>query len=387
MMKTNVSRGLWQTLVCALTAATVSAQDSATLHIGDVPPPIKYSKWIQGTPQIDKLDDGKVYVLEFWATWCGPCIQAMPHLSELSKKYAGRITFLGVDVWENSHDMENKRPQETFLPKVVQFVQGQKKLKRLTYNVIADNNAEDMGTDWLKAAGQEGIPCSFVIQKGKIAWIGHPYYLDSILTAVDAGTFDVAGTAKKINEEKEKEAKSMAQMAEGSALYRGAVDAGDYSKALVLIDTAIARYPNFAYMYAGDRWAILRKHFGDDSVIAYSEKLGKDHFLSQMVVLWFMHDTATASQRLKDFAIEATKILDPEGKNYRVWNILSDFQGKAGHYKDAAASARKAAEVAKADMTARNSTGDVTQTDIDGFLKKAADFDKKAEDSRTACPL
>lgn len=361
-------------------ASHLLAQDSAKLHIGDAPPAFRYSKWIQGSPEFTRLDDNGVYVLEFWATWCGPCIQAMPHLSELSRKYAGRITFVGVDVWENSHDLDNKKPQETYLPKVVQFVKGQRKLGRLTYNVVADNNAEDMGTNWLKAAGQEGIPCSFVIQKGKIAWIGHPYYLDSILKAVDAGTFDVEGMIKKANDQKKKRAEKEAQMAAGQQLYQGSIDAGEYAKALTLIDTAIARYPDFAYKYAGDRWNLLRAHYGDDSVIAYSEKLGKDHFLSQMVVLFFMSDKNPESPRLMDFAIQATKNLDPQGKNYRVWNILSDFQAKAGHFKDAAASARTAAEVAKADMNAKTSNGEVTQIDIDGFLKKAADFDKKAQE-------
>ncbi|WP_431211048.1 TlpA family protein disulfide reductase [Puia sp. P3] len=292
---------------------TLKAQDSATLHIGDAPPPIRYSKWIQGSPKISSLDPNMVYVLEFWATWCGPCIQAMPHLSELSKKYAGRITFVGVDVWENSHDADDKRPQETYLPKVVQFVQGQEKLGRLTYNVVADNNAEDMGKNWLKAAGIEGIPSSFVIQNGKIAWIGHPYYLDSILAAVNAGKFDVEGTVKKINEEKQKRLKMDAQLAEGQRLYKGAVDAKDYDRALLLIDTAVARYPNFSYRFAEDKWKILREHYGDDQVLAYGQVLEKDRLLGQLVVLWLYMDKEQQSQRLKEFAIEACKRMDPKG--------------------------------------------------------------------------
>jgi len=357
----------------------ISAQDAPPLQIGDVPPALSYSKWIQGAPQIRTISDNKIYVFEFWATWCGPCIQAMPHLSELSKKYAGRISFVGVDVWENSHDLGKKKPQESFLPKVVEFVKGQKKLGRLTYNVIADNNAEDMGNKWLKAAGQEGIPSSFVIYKGRIVWIGHPYYIDSILSAVVAGTFDVEATKKKIADDKEQRAKMTAQIAEGQQLYKGAMDAKDFDEALVLIDTAIARYPNFAYRFAEDKWNILEDHYGDDSTIAYGQRLGKDHFLSQLVVLWLYDDNRVQSQRLKEFAIQATKNIDPEGKNFRVWNFLADFQARAGHYKDAAASERKAAQVAKNDMTAKNSDGAVTQTDIDGFLKKAAEYDKKAQ--------
>lgn len=39
---------------------------------------------------------GKVVLVEFWATWCGGCIGAMPHLNELQKKYAGKLQVITV---------------------------------------------------------------------------------------------------------------------------------------------------------------------------------------------------------------------------------------------------------------------------------------------------
>ena len=73
------------------------AQATDNLTIGDPAPSLKYSKWIKGNP-IKGFEDGKVYVLEFWATWCVPCIKAMPHLSELAKKYKSTTTFIGVNI-------------------------------------------------------------------------------------------------------------------------------------------------------------------------------------------------------------------------------------------------------------------------------------------------
>src|SRR5215210_230171 len=84
-------------------AAAPATQPGPTLKWGDTAPPLKVSKWLKGTP-VERFEPGKTYVVEFWATWCGPCKAAMPHLSELAKKYEGKATFIGVDVWENGAD-------------------------------------------------------------------------------------------------------------------------------------------------------------------------------------------------------------------------------------------------------------------------------------------
>lgn len=366
-------------IMVVFATGNINAQERITLQVGDQAPPISYSKWLQGPKPITKIENDKIYVFEFWATWCGPCIQAMPHLSELSKKYAGKITFVGCDVWETSHGGGS---QEGYLPKVIQFVKQQKKLGRLTYNVFADNNKEDMGNKWLKAAGQDGIPSSFVIQKGRIAWIGHPYYLDSILTAVVAGTIDVDAIKKKNDEAAEERSKMEAQQEAGVKLYKDAEDAKDYDKALRMTDTAIARYPNLSYVFVQDKLRILKEHFGDERLIAYGRDLMKDHFLSQILVIYLYYDKGVQSQKVKEFAIEAAKNLDPDGTNFRVWDYLADLYERAGHFKEASESDKKAAEVAAAEMKKPDFNGEVTQADIDKFLKKAEDFQKKEKEKQ-----
>src|SRR5688572_27446227 len=69
------------------------------LMVGDPAPALSVARWLKGMP-IARFEPGRVYVVEFWATWCGPCIRGMPHLSELQARFAGKVDVIGVDVWE-----------------------------------------------------------------------------------------------------------------------------------------------------------------------------------------------------------------------------------------------------------------------------------------------
>src|ERR1700761_1889608 len=71
------------------------AKKGPALKVGDPAPPLRASKWLQGA-EVKEFAAGKTYVVEFWATWCGPCIVMMPHLSELQHQYADAgVTFIG----------------------------------------------------------------------------------------------------------------------------------------------------------------------------------------------------------------------------------------------------------------------------------------------------
>lgn len=64
--------------------------------LGKPMPELKLTEWINGEVKPQDLK-GKVVVLDFWATWCGPCIAAFPHNNELAKDYADKgVQFIGI---------------------------------------------------------------------------------------------------------------------------------------------------------------------------------------------------------------------------------------------------------------------------------------------------
>src|SRR5262245_23837473 len=65
-----------------------------TIKVGDAGPPLKATKWLHGT-EVKEFKKDHVYVVEFWATWCGPCIVMMPHMGELQNQFKGSVTFIG----------------------------------------------------------------------------------------------------------------------------------------------------------------------------------------------------------------------------------------------------------------------------------------------------
>lgn len=67
---------------------------------GEKAPPLKLTGLLQASGKLAqnlKSTQGKVVVLEFWATWCAPCIASMPHLNGLSEKYKNKgVQFISI---------------------------------------------------------------------------------------------------------------------------------------------------------------------------------------------------------------------------------------------------------------------------------------------------
>jgi uncharacterized protein (TIGR03435 family) len=124
--------------------------------IGNVPPTLTLTKTIQGTSATDltweKLK-GKVVVLEFWATWCGPCVKAIPHMNDLVDQFTNRpVVFISVT-------SENEDVVRLFLK------------NRPIHACVGFDDYEVLN----KAFHVQGIPHAVIVDAtGRIAAITHP---------------------------------------------------------------------------------------------------------------------------------------------------------------------------------------------------------------------
>jgi len=269
-------------LVIALVAVAAGAQDP-TLKVGDDAPPLKIAKWVKGDALT--LEKGKTYVVEFWATWCGPCVAGMPHLSELQEAYKDKVTFVGVttqDVRGNTLEAVEAMVKE--------------KGPGMGYTVAWDD-AGATHDAWMTAARQGGIPCAFVVDANrKIAFIGHPIMLDPVLAGLADGTWDPVAGPEKI-------AAAFKRLQEIFQM--------DRAMALAALPAFEKENPLLAEAFATEKFTLLLAAGKTDEASAVARKLvekGVKYNSPEALnrIAWMIVDPATeVSNRDLDLALKA----------------------------------------------------------------------------------
>lgn len=328
--------------LCILQGTLSSYAQETILLIGDQAPPIKYSKWVKGEP-ITKYKEDQLYVVEFWATWCGPCIAAMPHISELAHKYQGKISFVGVNVWEKIENI----PYETVIPKVTKFVEGMG--TKMDYNVAIDNNDLFMAKEWLGNAGVPGIPTTFLLQNGKVTWIGHPKDLESIIAQVQNGTYDIKTareghmqSQKMVSQQREAEKKLLKPIDD-------AIAAKEYENACKLMDEVVAKNPSYNYALGVKQFKTRLEFMNEDKAMSFAKNwVANDGARYSMYIAQTIADSKNLSK--ETYAQAAVWFEEPaykNGANPLVIDYLAKCYFLAGNYPKAAAEQERALQAAK----------------------------------------
>jgi thiol-disulfide isomerase/thioredoxin len=231
-----LAAAFWLLVAACPALAAQQPSQFPKLMVGNDAPSIKVERWLKGEP-VAALEKGRVYIVEFWATWCGPCLESMPHLTELQKKHTDRVTVVGVSIREGGP--KDEVYDEAVRNRVAEFVKRHD--DEMGYTVAFDGPSKHMRTAWADAAGESGVPTAMVVSGGgKVAYIGHPMSpaMEQAVEQLLDGTFDLPAAAAAYRER-------MAEKLEfGRALKL--FEEGKPDEAVAAIDSLVAKSQRWA---------------------------------------------------------------------------------------------------------------------------------------------
>jgi thiol-disulfide isomerase/thioredoxin len=198
------------------------------LTVGMPAPPLAADRWLRGEP-VPAFAPGQAYVVEFWATWCGPCLAAMGHLDEIAKKFRkDGLTVVAVTITDDHGNSGFA---------IDKFLNGRGKDLDFTFALC---EKPDIKKAYLAASGNTSLPATFVVDRaGAVAYIGHPSDLDEIIPKVLNGTWKGAADVEALKLQQAELDDIFAKLEQAAA--RAQAAAGRRPGAAALVNTAVEK--------------------------------------------------------------------------------------------------------------------------------------------------
>ena len=181
-----------QAIALTITILAAAGNLAAQPLIGEPIPAIGQElDWLKGEP-IHRFENGSVYLLDFWATWCPPCYPMIDHLSELQDRYGDSgLVVIGIAVGTDvgaplPRFLDKEGPRISY--RIAEPTDEKKLKSRLVHPSIMDP------TDF-------SLPFVMIVDRqGRLAWTSDPRGTDDdlneVLGAVMSGTFDLKAHAE-----------------------------------------------------------------------------------------------------------------------------------------------------------------------------------------------
>jgi len=169
------------------------AQAQSKIQVGEKAPEIYVSHWIKNVPA-DKSLSNKYIVLEFWATWCGPCIDAVPHMNELRKAFAQEDLYFISMSYEPVAKIE-------------------KTLKRVDFHsIVTTDTSETTQRNFGDGEGKvASYPMAVLIDNGGIIrWKGNPKDLNQKI--MKRFLSNQSSKVKEVNDKEERAYRNLASL-------------------------------------------------------------------------------------------------------------------------------------------------------------------------------
>jgi len=309
-------------LLVPCTAA--ASEDVAAIVVGDPAPKIADVRWVGGE-EIGNWSPGHVYVVDFWATWCPPCIDGLRNLQTLEDRLAPKnVHCIAVAVWPG----EKSKPPEEVLAR----------FPELSYSLAIDN--DDATADaFLNASRSSGLPTTMIVdRRGRLAWVGSPADgFEDALEAIVSGRYDLA--AARQNDI----VRHQAEVFIGQAAT--AERSGDFSSAIELIDEAIAVDPNRFSVYRGWQYEIALLRLEDPQMAGQvaanllESPQGRDPYPLSILAIRIVnnYDQTPDEHRDLDLALycASTAVVNNPEPEYEDLALVAEVYALRGEYRAA----------------------------------------------------